>query len=111
MRRSIVGPIIGGALVGSLIFFAGPILFFGLFVVLTLKFIFTPFGMGRMMMMRHHRGYGRMGMPPFAFADKIRNMSDEEYEAFKDRFTGRAHGRCGYNRPDNQQSVKESELV
>lgn len=109
MRRSIAAPIIGGAIVGSLIFFAGPLLFFGLFVVLTLKFIFTPFGMGRMMGMRR-MGYGRMGMPTFAFADKIRNMSDEEYNAFKERASMRFQGRCGYGH-DNQKSVNENELV
>ncbi len=82
MKKNLVKPIIGGILFGAAIFFAGPFLFF----ILLLKFIFTPFGMGRMMM--HHRYYSPMGMHPnmrYAMADKIRSMSEEEYASFKEK--------------------------
>lgn len=77
---------IAGVLFAALIFFAGPFIF----LVLLLKFIFTPFGMGRMMMMNR---FGSMGMqfPYFAYADKIRTMSEEDYQTFKQRNTNRCH--------------------
>jgi hypothetical protein len=87
MNRSIVKSVLGGIFLGALIFFTGPLLL----IILILKFIFTPFGMGRMMMA------GRMGyhhMPPFAYASKIRNMSEEEYSAFETKMKNRFHGHC-----------------
>ena len=76
MKKSIFKSIIGGIFLGTFVFFTGPLLF----IILILKFIFTPFGMGRMMWRK--RG---MGMPPFAFVDKIRNMSDEQFDEFKSK--------------------------
>ncbi|MCC7245053.1 MAG: hypothetical protein IT269_05215 [Saprospiraceae bacterium] len=96
MNKSIFKPIIGGIFFGAFMFFCGPLLL----IVLLLKFIFTPFGMGRMMM-ANYGGYGpmRMGMPPGAFADKIRGMSDEEYEQFKNNWSARFQdGHYGYRR-------------
>lgn len=90
MKRSIVWPIIGGALLGTILYFTGPLLFIFIFAVLTLKFIFTPFGMGRMMMMQRMQ-YGGFGKPGMVFADKIRNMNEEEYAAFKTRMENHAH--------------------
>lgn len=99
MRRSFFKPIIGGVILGSVLFFAGPALFVFLFVVLTLKFIFTPFGMGRRMMMhqmyRPHWG----SMSGWMNADNIRNMSDEEYTNFKNRMQQYSYsysGCCGH---------------
>ncbi len=78
--------ILGGALFGTVLFFTWPILL----VVFTLKFIFTPFGMGRMMWMNRGRHFGPMGgMHNFAFADKIRTMNEEEYMQFKSRMGNR----------------------
>lgn len=91
MKRSILAPVIGGAIVGAIVFFTGPFLFFFLFAVLTLKFIFTPFGMGRMMMMQRFGGFEGRSM---AFADKIRNMNEEEYTAFQSRMKERRHHHC-----------------
>lgn len=88
MNRSIVKSVLGGIFLGALIFFTGPLLL----VILILKFIFTPFGIGRMMMVRG--GWGHHHMPPFAFASKIRNMSDEDYAAFEARMKNRFHGHC-----------------
>ncbi len=95
MNKSIFKPIIGGILFGAFMFFCGPFLL----IVLLLKFIFTPFGMGRMMMARGGFGPMRMGTPPGAFADKIRGMNDEEYEQFKNTWSNRFQGgHCGYRR-------------
>jgi hypothetical protein len=91
MKRSILFPIIGGAILGSIVFFTGPFLFFFVFAVLTLKFIFTPFGMGRIMMMQR---FGAPGKPSMAFADKIRNMNEDEYAAFQARMNERRHNGC-----------------
>lgn len=90
MNKSILKSILGGALLGTLIFFTGPLIF----IVLLLKFIFTPFGMGRMMFAGHRGGFGRMGMPPLAFADKIRGMNDEEFNSFKEKMQTRFNGGC-----------------
>ncbi len=90
MKKSIFKPIIAGALLGSFVFFTGPLLL----IILILKFIFTPFGMGRMRFGNQFTGFGRMGMPPFAFADKIRNMSDEDYKHFQDKMKGRFQNCC-----------------
>ena len=89
MQKSVIKPIIGGILFGTFVFFTGPLLF----IVLLLKFIFTPFGMGRMMVANQ---FGQMGMPPFAFAEKIRSMNDDEFSALKDKMQNRFSGKCGY---------------
>lgn len=88
MNKSVLKPIIGGALLGTFVFFTGPLLF----IVLLLKFIFTPFGMGRMMMANR---FSPMGRPPFAFAEKIRAMNDEEFSTMKEKMQNRFSGRCG----------------
>jgi hypothetical protein len=87
MTKSVLKPIIGGALLGAFVFFTGPLLF----IVLLLKFIFTPFGMGRA---RMGGRFSPMGMPPFAFAEKIRAMNDEEFNAMKEKMQNRFGGRC-----------------
>jgi len=81
MNKNVLKPIIGGIVLGAFVFFTGPLLL----IVLLLKFIFTPFGMGRVM---NQRFAGPMGFNPqmrFAMADKIRNMSDDEFASFKGR--------------------------
>jgi len=72
MKKSSFKSIIGGILLGTFVFFTGPLLF----IILILKFIFTPFGMWRNQGMR---------MPSFSFADKIRNMSEEQFNEFKSK--------------------------
>lgn len=89
MNKSIFMPIIGGIALGAFIFFTGPFLL----IVLLLKFIFTPFGMVRM-----GRGFGAgpfYGNPQmrFAMADKIRNMSEEDYNSFNEKMNDRS-GNC-----------------
>lgn len=91
MKKSILKPIIGGVFMGAFVFFTGPLLL----IVFLLKFIFTPFGMGRMGMMNRGFGFSRTGMPPLAFAEKIRNMNDEEFTNFQTRIKNRFENRCG----------------
>lgn len=88
MTKSVLKPIIGGALLGTFVFFTGPLLF----IVLLLKFIFTPFGMGRAKMAGR---FSPMGVPSFAFAEKIRAMNDEEFNVMKEKMQNRFGGRCG----------------
>ncbi len=86
MKRNVLEPIIGGVLLGALVFFMGPLLF----IVLLLKFIFTPFGMGRMAM--RGRYAGPKGFNPkmrFAMADKIRSMSDDEFASLKEKMNNK----------------------
>ena len=87
MTKSVLKSIIGGALLGTFVFFTGPLLF----IVLLLKIIFTPFGMGRA---RMEGRFSTMGMPPFAFAEKIRNMNDDEFNTMKEKMQNRFGGRC-----------------
>jgi hypothetical protein len=91
---------LGGILFGAFVFFTGPLIL----IVLLLKFIFTPFGMGRLHYGRFggpwgHRmafaGGGMMAGPGFQFADKVRSMSDEEYAQFKQKLQERFAG-CGW---------------
>lgn len=95
MKQSIFKSIAGGILLGAFVFFTGPLLP----IVLLLKFIFTPFGMGRI------GGRARMGGPPLSFAgisgapglgfaDKIRSMNDEDYTAFKTSYQDRFKSGC-----------------
>lgn len=88
MNNRILKSIIAGIILGTIIYFTGPFIFMFFIVVMTLKFIFTPFGMGRMMMMNRigHHGMGRFQM---AFADKIRNMNDEEYKEYQEKIKTR----------------------
>ena len=84
-------PIIKAFIQLSFIFFTGPLLF----IVLLLKFIFTPFGRSRMMT-KEKFSYLRTGMPKFSFADKIRGMNDEEFNSFKEKKHHRFNTKCSY---------------
>ncbi len=76
MIRSIFKPILAGILVGVALFFIPFFLLRVLIVFLIIGGLFRLFGG------RGFRGrYGRSFHP--AFADKIRNMSDEEYNQYK----------------------------
>lgn len=79
MNNQLLKTILFGALLGAAIFaapfFALKVLIFFLFI----GFIFRVFK-GR----RHYRR-GYWGPGPLAYADKIRSMSDEEYEAYKEK--------------------------
>ena len=72
MATTLLKSILVGALMGAMIFFA-PGFIIGLFLT---------FLIFRLMIGRRMRG-GRTGEYRLAFADKVRSMSDEEYEQFK----------------------------
>ncbi len=93
MIKTIFKSILWGTAIGAILFFAGPFIL----VVLLLKFIFTPFGMWRYRGPRYAyagRGWGGGSH----YADKIRSMSEDEYQAFKTKSEGRfAHCRNNFN--------------
>lgn len=79
MKKSLFKPIVGGVFIGSILFLMP-------FFILKLVLFFMVCGAFMRLFGRRHR-YG-MGFGPH-FADKIRGMSDEEYDAFKTKFQGR----------------------
>ena len=89
MKKSVIRSVIAGAFAGAVVFFTGPLLL----IVLLLKFIFTPFGMGRMAMRRPFSPMG-MWMPPVAFAEKIRGMDEAAFSSFKEKMQNRYSGKC-----------------
>jgi hypothetical protein len=76
MKRSIFKPILAGILIGAALFFIPFFLLRVLIVFLIIGGLFRLFG-GRGFRGRYNRGFHP------AFADKIRNMSDEEYNQYK----------------------------
>jgi hypothetical protein len=46
-------------------------------------------------------GFGRMGMPPLAFADKVRTMSEEEYNSFTAKMQEGRYGNSRHRQPNN----------
>ena len=75
MNRQIIKPIIGGLLIGAALFFLP---FFVLKVLVFFLFIGLLF---RLFGWRHYRG-----PRGWALADKIRTMSDEEYNNYKTKW-------------------------
>lgn len=82
-----------GVLVGAALFFAPFFLIRFLLFFLLIGLIVRFFVGGRF-----RRGWG-YGFPP-AFADKIRNMTDEEYAAFKQKYQVNCHPQ---NKPQTAQ--------
>ena len=83
MKRQLIKTITVGAVLGAALFLLP-------FFVLKVLVIFLLFGLVFRFFGRHRSYRGPYG---WAFADKIRTMSDEEYTAFKERLS---HGRCGH---------------
>ena len=83
MKKSLFKPIIGGILIGSVLF-ALPF-----FVLRVAVFFMIGGALFRVFARRRMKG---LGFGP-NFADKIRAMSDEEYAGFKAKFQGRCAGR------------------
>ena len=79
MNRRLIKPILFGLLLGTGLFFAPYLVLQTLFIFFLIGFIFMMFG-GRKRRRMH-----------LAYADRIRSMSDEEYETFK---SSRGHGCC-----------------
>jgi hypothetical protein len=85
MKKSSFKPIIAGMLTGAALFFM-PFFLWRVFAFFLIGGAFFRLFIGR----RMRSGFG---MRP-AFADKIRSMSDEEYNLFKQK----AQQHCGKNR-------------
>lgn len=80
MNRSILRPIVAGVILGAALFFMPFFVLRVAVVVLIVSSLFRLFGAGR-----YRRGFGGPGRFS-GFADKIRNMSDEEYTRFKENY-------------------------
>jgi hypothetical protein len=81
MNAQIMKPIIGGLLIGAALFF------FPFFLVKVLVFFLIVGLLFRLFGWKRYRGPGG-----WAYADKIRNMSDEDYHQFKANWSGRCYG-------------------
>lgn len=80
MTRTILKAVIGGIIVGALAFFVPKVLLGLFFLCLIISAFHCCCG-------RHRCGSHRFGSKKmFYMADKIRKMSDEEYEEFKTVF-------------------------
>lgn len=99
MNRSILKPVIAGILIGTGLFFMP---FFILRVVLFVLIIGLFI---RLFAGRRQRFGGRFAERRFAFADHIRNMSEEEYTQFKQQA---AQG-CGHFRTDTFNKTQKTE--
>lgn len=84
MNRGIIKSVIGGALIGAALFFAP------FFILKTMLFFFFIGAIFRMLFWRrmYHWGKPRMYM---AMADKVRNMSEEEYTELKSKMSNWEH--------------------
>ena len=91
MNRSILKPIIGGVVFGAALFFIP-------FFLLRVAAFFLIAGAIFRLFAGRRRFAGRFREHRLAFADNIRNMSDEEYAKFRNEMP---HG-CG---PRTQQNV------
>jgi hypothetical protein len=104
MTRSILRTVLRGVIVGALAFFV-PKLLLGLFI---LGFILRAF---------HCCGRGHRHQRMFYMADKIRNMSEEEYAEFKTNMGGgccnngyHRHGHCcGGSKYEDKECCKSKE--
>lgn len=83
MARQLIKPIIAGILAGAALFVMP------FFFVRILLFILIIGGLFRLFRGRGFRGWG-YGFHP-AFADTIRHMSEEEYQAFRQKFESHHH--------------------
>ncbi|HOZ84845.1 MAG TPA: hypothetical protein PK191_05105 [Niabella sp.] len=81
MKRSILKPILAGVLLGTAIFFIPFFVLRVLVLIIIVGILFRLFG---------RRRFGSGWHP--GFADKIRNMSNEEYAQYKARFGHRCGG-------------------
>ncbi len=95
MRTQILRPIVIGILLGAAIFIMPFFLLRAVIIILIIGALLRLFFKGR----HYRRGFGSYPV----FTDKIRNMTDEEYNAFKQKYQG-----CGgYNR-NRETTAKEN---
>lgn len=90
MTKSILKTVVFGSLVGAALFFMPKIL-----VSIFLFFVLIRLLVGRRM------GHGRFNKYQFVYADKIRNMNEDEYSEFKNKMETRS---CCYN--PNKENAK-----
>ena len=83
MTKSILKTVVFGSLVGAALFFMPKFL-----VSIFLFCVLIRLLVGRRM------GHGRFNRYQFVYADKIRNMNDEEYSEFKNKMETRS---CCYS--------------
>lgn len=88
MNNTLLKSILAGLLLGATMFVLPFFLLRIAVFVLLIGALFRLFGGNRL----RRGGWGRRLGPTPAFADRIRQMNDEEYTAFKQRF---GEGRCG----------------
>lgn len=81
MNAQIIKPIAGGLIIGAALFFLPFFLLKVLVFFLVIGLLFRLFGWRRY---RGPRGW--------AYADKIRTMSEEDYNHFKDNWSGGCYG-------------------
>ena len=84
MNNQVLKTILFGALLGAAIFAAPYFALKVLLFFLIVGFFFRIFR-GR----RHYHGRGWKGPWGWSYADKIRTMSDEDYQAFKENYSRR----------------------
>ena len=113
MKRSIFKPILFGALFGAAVFFMP-------FTLLKFLFFFMFIGaIFRFFAWRRFQYSGGMNYQSI-YADKIRNMSEEEYSEFKNKTQGGCHGyyhhscynynqNCKTNCDDKKEATTDSE--
>ena len=90
MNNTLVKSILAGLLLGAALFIMPFFLIRLVFFILIIGALFRLFGGGRYRRGGWGRGRGFGYMP--AFTDRIRHMSDDEYNQFKQRFN---QDRCG----------------
>ncbi|WP_420150605.1 hypothetical protein [Spirosoma sp.] len=98
MNNTLVKSILAGLLIGAALFVMPFFLIRFVFFVLIISALFRLFGGGRF----RRGGWGpgwRYGRD-YAFTDRIRQMSDDEYNQFRQRY---AYDRCGQN--DDRKST------
>ena len=104
MNNTLVKSILAGLLIGVAIFIMPFFLLRLAVFLLIISALFRLFGGGRFRRRNGWRGRGFGYMP--AFADRIRQMSDEEYNQFKQRH---ANGHRGNYKPGNSTGNSANE--
>jgi hypothetical protein len=89
MTKSLLFTIGKGILIGTFLFFIPKLLFL----------FFIPFILFRIFFFRRMNG-GNIWGYKLAFADKVRSMSEEDYEQFR---SNGPYNHCGRNRPTEHQ--------
>ncbi len=81
MNAQIMKPIVGGLIIGAALFFLPFFLLKVLVFLLVVGLLFWLFGM------KSHRG-----PRSWAYADKIRSMSEDDFNDFNTNWSGRCYG-------------------